>query len=255
MSFAIKETFWENGPSPGGYYNFGYATQVPATPAKHTMYPSVTGTSVLGIKYADGVILAADTLGSYGSMARYSNISRLMRVNASTVIGAGGDYADFQFIKSLLEQKVIDEECADDGFTLKPKAVHSWLTRVLYNRRTKINPLWNTILVAGIQDNEPFLGYVDKLGVAYEAPTLACGYGAYIAQPLLRDVVEKNPSLTEAQAKQALDRSMRVLVYRDGRAVNKYEVAVVSKTEAAKIEAPRSSKTDWVIADMVCGYE
>ena len=27
-----------------------------------------------------------------------------------------------------------------------------------------------------------FLGYVDKIGVAYEAPSVASGYGAYIAQ-------------------------------------------------------------------------
>ena len=32
-------------------------------------------------------------------------------------------------------QKQIDEDCRDDGFTMKPKALHSWLTRVLYNRR------------------------------------------------------------------------------------------------------------------------
>ena len=30
-------------------------------------YPYVTGTSVLAITYKDGVMLAADTLGSYGS--------------------------------------------------------------------------------------------------------------------------------------------------------------------------------------------
>ena len=27
-----------------------------------------------------------------------------------------------------------------------------------------------------------FLGYVDKIGTAFDAPTLATGYGAYIAQ-------------------------------------------------------------------------
>lgn len=27
-----------------------------------------------------------------------------------------------------------------------------------------------------------FLGYVDKLGVAYEAPSIATGFGAYLAQ-------------------------------------------------------------------------
>lgn len=66
----------------------------------------VTGTSVLGLKFDGGIIIAADTLGSYGSMARYRTVSRIYRVNDSTVIGVGGDYADFQFIKSIIEQKV-----------------------------------------------------------------------------------------------------------------------------------------------------
>jgi len=66
----------------------------------------VTGTSVLGVKFDGGVIIAADTLGSYGSLARYRTVSRLLRVNDTTVLGSGGDYADFQFIKSIIEQRV-----------------------------------------------------------------------------------------------------------------------------------------------------
>jgi 20S proteasome subunit beta 7 len=34
------------------------------TPIQHTQQPIVTGTSVLGIKFKDGVMLAADTLGT-----------------------------------------------------------------------------------------------------------------------------------------------------------------------------------------------
>ena len=66
----------------------------------------VTGTSVLGLKFNDGVILAADKLGSYGSLARYRNCSRVMKVNDSVVLAAGGDYADFQFLKNIIEQNV-----------------------------------------------------------------------------------------------------------------------------------------------------
>lgn len=61
---------------------------------------------MLGLKYKDGVIIAADTLGSYGSLARYRSLSRIMRVNESTVLTSGGDYADYQFIKSIVEQHV-----------------------------------------------------------------------------------------------------------------------------------------------------
>ncbi|NXC33769.1 PSB4 protein, partial [Campylorhamphus procurvoides] len=140
--------------------------------------PMVTGTSVLGLKFDRGVMLAADTVGSYGSLARFRGLSRLFRVNDSTVLGASGDYADFQYLRLLLDQMVIDEELLGDGHSYSPRAIHS---SVLYNRH--INPLWNTLLIAGCSPGgEGFLGYVDMLGVAFEAPSLATGFGAYLAQ-------------------------------------------------------------------------
>ena len=45
-------------------------------------------------------------LGSYGSLARFREVSRLTAVGDNTVVGGTGDYADFQYLKSLLEQKV-----------------------------------------------------------------------------------------------------------------------------------------------------
>lgn len=68
--------------------------------------PMVTGTSVLGVKFTGGVIIAADMLGSYGSLARFRNISRLMKVNDNTILGASGDYADYQYLKQVIEQMV-----------------------------------------------------------------------------------------------------------------------------------------------------
>lgn len=51
-----------------------------------------------------------------------------------------------------------------------------------------------------MQDGEPFLGAVDKLGTAYEDAAIATGMGAYMATPLLRDVLDKGP-LNEELAK------------------------------------------------------
>ncbi|XP_015472175.1 proteasome subunit beta type-4, partial [Parus major] len=132
--------------------------------------PMVTGTSVLGLKFSGGVILAADTVGSYGSLARFRGISRLLKVNDSTVLGASGDLADFQHLRQLLEQMVIDEELLGDGHSYSPRALHSWLTRVLYNRRSKINPLWNSVLIAGVYGGESWAGGVfqGNCGFFYE---------------------------------------------------------------------------------------
>lgn len=65
-----------------------------------------TGTSVVGIQFNDGVLVAADILGSYGSLARYRNLERIMKVNDNIILGASGDYADFQCIKSNVERKM-----------------------------------------------------------------------------------------------------------------------------------------------------
>ena len=67
-----------------------------------------------------------------------------------------------------------------------------------------------------------FLSYVDLLGTTYSASTIATGYGAYIAQPLLRNAVEgRENDLTEEQARAILEQCMKVLFYRDARSLNK----------------------------------
>lgn len=252
----IDEKLWGNGPTPGELYKFPGSDNVAALgPMRHTLTPITTGTSVLGIKFDKGVMIACDTLGSYGSLARYRKVSRVMRVNDTTIMGADGDYADFQFLKSVIEQKCISDRCAGDGFQYTAPSLHSWLTRVLYNRRSKFNPLWNSLVVGGFAGDEPFLGYVNKIGTAYEAPSIATGYGAYIAQPLLRDALDKKPNLTEADAKELLKQCITVLYYRDGRAWNKYEIATVTSDAPAKIEGPLEVTGDWSIATMVKGYE
>ena len=48
----------------------------------------------------------------------------------------------------------VDEELLGDGHSYTPKALHSWLTRVMYNRRSKMNPLWNTVVIGGFYKGE-----------------------------------------------------------------------------------------------------
>ena len=67
-----------------------------------------------------------------------------------------------------------------------------------------------------------FLAYVDLLGTTYTASTLATGYGAYLAQPLLRTAVEgREDTLTEEEARKIIEDCMRVLFYRDARSLDK----------------------------------
>lgn len=249
--------FWAGGPAPGGLYSPprpGSGIQDQAGGVARTLSPMVTGTSVLGLKFNGGVMIAADMLGSYGSLARFRNISRIMKVNDCTVLGASGDYADFQYLKQVIEQMVIDEELLGDGHGYSPKAVHSWLTRAMYSRRSKMNPLWNTVVIGGFANGESFLGYVDMLGVAYEASSLATGYGSYVAQPLMRDAIEKNSNLSKEEARALIERCMKILYYRDARSFNRFELTTVTE-KGVEVEGPLTLETNWEIANLVSGFE
>ena len=54
--------------------------------------------------------------------------------------------------------------------------VHAYLTRVLYNRRNKFDPLWNSLVVGGVRpDGTPFLGSVGMIGVSFSDKHIATG--------------------------------------------------------------------------------
>jgi len=222
---------------------------------KHTLNPMVTGTSVVGIVFDGGVVIGADMLGSYGSMAQLRNLPRVFKVNEATVIGGSGDYADFQFLHEVIKQKVNQDHCFNDGYTLKPRALYSWCTRVLYNRRSNFDPLWNKLVIGGLENGTPFLGCVDLLGKSYEAPCIATGYGNYLAIPIMRDFLEKNNySINEAQARDVVERCLKVLYYRDGRAYDRFSLAVVSR-EGVRIEEGKQLQTSWSVASQIASYD
>lgn len=101
-------------------------------------------------------MLAADLLGSYGSMAAIRNLPRVFKVNDCSVIAGSGDYADYQLLLDVIRQRVNSDYCANDGYVYKPKELFSWCTRVLYNRRSSFDPLWNRLAIAGFEDGKPW---------------------------------------------------------------------------------------------------
>ena len=69
-------------------------------------YPTTTGASIIGLIYNGGVMVASDTKGSYGSFARFMNVERVFKVTDKALLACGGDIADYQFIREIIEQKV-----------------------------------------------------------------------------------------------------------------------------------------------------
>ncbi|KAJ7506242.1 hypothetical protein B0H11DRAFT_2220160 [Mycena galericulata] len=123
-------------------------------------------------------------------LSHFRDIQRLHAVGEHTVLGASGDMRNFQYIQSILYELMIEEYHSD----------------LMYARRSKMDPLGNSLLVGGFEDGQRHvLGVCGPAGT-YSASTLATGYGTHITQPLLRCAVE-GPE--EEEARTIIEQSMR----------------------------------------------
>ncbi|GMP82996.1 hypothetical protein CsSME_00037083 [Camellia sinensis var. sinensis] len=87
--------------------------------------------------------MAADMGGSYWSTLHYKCVEQLKSVGKHSLLGASGEINDFQEILCSLDKLILYDNTWDNGNSLGPKEVHNYLTRMMYNRHNKFNPLWN----------------------------------------------------------------------------------------------------------------
>lgn len=217
--------------------------QYSADPAKHTLQPIVTGATVIGVKFDGGVLVACDTQASYGSMARYKEFTRIRKVGENCLLGASGEMSDFQYLGKLLDELHDEDWLNQDGCMMGPSEYASYIGRVMYNRRSKGNPLYNQLVVAGKKEGSPpLLAFVDHQGTYYEENFIATGFGTYLAMPMLREAerlkVEalsdaekqavkegKKQIFTKAEAEDLIKKCLQVCFYRDCKAYWKIQMA------------------------------
>jgi 20S proteasome subunit beta 7 len=190
-------------------------------------------------------------IASYGSLARFTDVKRLRKFADSSIVGFGGDVSDMQYLDRLLNSLDTEEAYGSSGHTLNAKNLHTYLSKVFYKRRSDFNPLWNQVLVAGLDgEGKPFLASADLLGTTFSAPSLATGFGAHLAQPLLRKVApdeEAAAKLSKEEALTAVKESMKVLFYRDARSLDKYSIAVVTKDGIELKEDEKLENQSWAL--------
>jgi len=80
---------------------------------------------------------------------------------------------------------------------LKPRDYYNYLSRLNYQRRMKMDPLWTSTIIGGVdsKSGEPFLGSVDLYGTKIEAKYLLTGLSLYYGQVLMENAYTEN--LTE----------------------------------------------------------
>ncbi|KAF7532762.1 hypothetical protein G7Z17_g13599 [Cylindrodendrum hubeiense] len=210
-------------------------------PKQNTQQPIVTGTSVVAIKFKDGVVIAADNLASYGSLARFTDVKRLRTFADSSVLGFSGDVSDMQYLNRHLTDLSLNEAyTSPDEPRLNAANLHRYLAKLLYNRRSKFDPLWNHLLVAGLNDDgEPFLAAADSSA----APT------APLRSPPDSAPCSPSPSCvaTSLTRTPPANSPRRTLL-------DSYSIAVVTKDGVDLKENEKLEAQSWAFAERIKGY-
>lgn len=207
---------------------------------EHTLSPIVTGGSLVAMKYKGGVLVAGDSLCSYGSQARYKDVCRLKKVGHYTLLGSTGEHSDFQYLGEMLDEMDTEEFNHEDGCSMGPKQYSSYIGRVMYNRRSKMNPLYNQFIIVGKKkDEEPFLSFVDHQGTYFEENYTATGLAGHVGLPLIRN--EWSPDMSYEQAKALAIKCLQVCFYRSCRAfceiyIGRAEASGVTISEKTSID-------------------
>ena len=164
--------------------------------------PVNVGTSVFALKYKDGIMVAADTAISYGSMLMFKDARRMAKLGDEAILACSGEMADFQNLVKLLDEKYEEDLIENDGATFfHPKDYYNWVSRTQYQKRMKGDPLWVTAVIGGINKTtgEVFLGRSDFHGTKIEADYIITGLGAHFCEVLLANNWRADMSEAEAR--------------------------------------------------------
>lgn len=165
-------------------------------------------------------------------------MQKVKKVGDFTVLGADGDISDFQTINNILEDKMRSEYAfGEEGSELDPRDIWCYLGRIMYNSRSEMKFLWNSLVFGGFCNGKEFLGYINLQGTCFEENTVCTGFGAAMVSGLLADSWRED--LTEQEALKALEDAYRVCLYRDKMSLNRIQVALADAS-GLHISEPRS---------------
>ena len=222
-------------------------------PLQHSLGAVNVGSSVMGLKYKDGVMIAADTAISYGGMRKVKDARRIEKLNDEVVFGCSGEMADMQMLKKELEKLNESDDIEQDGATyMTAREYYNFLSRHNYQRRCKMDPLWCSTVIGGVskETKEAFLGVTDLYGTKIEHDFVLTGLSIHYCQVLMQNGWRAD--LTEDEARKLIADCMEVMFCRDKKATDRVQITTITEAGVTMHEPIQvDSKWDlqWYLTD------
>ncbi|HHI00553.1 MAG TPA: archaeal proteasome endopeptidase complex subunit beta [Thermococcus litoralis] len=154
-----------------------------------------TGTTTVGIKLKDGVVLAADTQASLDHMVETLNIKKILPITDRIAITTAGSVGDLQALARMLEAEARYYQFTW-GKPMTAKAMANLLSNIL--NESKGFPYMVQIIIGGYVE-EPTLASLDPLGGLIFDNYTATGSGSPFAIAILENGYKEEMTIEEAR--------------------------------------------------------
>ena len=201
-----------------------------------------TGTTIVGIKGKDFVVLAADKQSTYGYIKYNRYTKKIHPISDYMALATSGLVGDAQILTRFLESRV-RMLSIELGEKPSPSAIAKYLALILNS--SKLVPFWVGLILGGYK-NGPYLASIDAAGGISEAKYFtADGSGMPYALGVLETEYKANMKLNDAikLAIKAVEASRKLDIYSGGEEpgidvaiIDKEGVRFLSEEEVAKIK-------------------
>ena len=190
--------------------------------------------TALGLKFKDGVVLAADRRVSYGTFILSKSARKVFLINDLVGISTAGLPGDFQELVDVVRFNLSMYELDLDK-KATPTNVAKLLSLLLYQGRFR-GIYYAELIVGGLEEDRPKLLVLDPAGGLLEEKYVAVGTGAQIATGIL----ERNykDDLDEEGALDLAEKAMREAISRDALSGDGIDLLIITKTGARSLYIP-----------------
>lgn len=195
------------------------------------------GTTTVGIKVKDGIVLAADKRASMGYLISDSNVEKIHLIDESTAMTFAGSVADSQMLLRFLKSQ-IEIYRIKKGKKAGANAITTLLSHFLFGNSHSFSPFLVQFIVAGADEDSFRLFSLDMLGSKMESDKFtSTGSGSPVAYGVLEESYKPDMSLAEA-TKLAVH-AIKAAIKRDMPTGDGIDVLVIDDKGAKKIDAKK----------------
>jgi proteasome beta subunit len=188
-----------------------------------------TGATVVGIKCTDGVVVATDSLITWGTHVLSEKGIKAFKLTDTIVLASAGLTSDYQMLVNRLQAQIKLYEL-NQKKSITVKALSKMIANTLYS--TRMSPLYVQTVVVGVDAAGPQLYTLDMGGSLIPDEFTATGTGTGTAYGVLENSLKV--AVTVKEAEEIAIKAVKASISRDIQSGG--DIRVMSVTESGVTE-------------------